>query len=96
MMKNSKTVLKCTNCDPSYKLGEMNPHSIIRGKRAEYCKGFIGTHIGLDAPADYNEKLDQLICPFCNNKLMTVSFCAISFNMAIITFLYSSWFKVTP
>lgn len=70
MIKNSKTVLKCTNCDPSYKLGKMNPRSIIRGKRAEYCKGFIGTHIGLDAPADYNEKLDQLICPFCNNKLI--------------------------
>lgn len=70
MIKNSKTVLKCTNCDPSYKLGEMNPRSIIHGKRAEYCKGFIGTHIGLDAPTDYNEKLDQLICPFCNNELI--------------------------
>ena len=70
MIKNSKTVLKCRNCDPSYELGELNPRSIIRGKRAEYCKGFIGTHIGLDAPIDYNEKLDQLICPFCNNKLI--------------------------
>lgn len=70
MVKNSKTVLKCKNCDPNYKLRELNPRSIICGKRAEYCKGFIGTHIGLDAPEDYNEKLDQLICPFCNNKLI--------------------------
>lgn len=70
MIKNSKTVLKCTNCDPSYRLAGMNPRSIIRGKRAEYCKNFIGTHIGLEAPIDYNEKLDQLIYPFCNSKLI--------------------------
>ena len=81
MIKNSKTVLKCTNCDPSYKLGEMNPPSIIRGKRAEYCKGFIGTHIGLDAPADYNEKLDQLICPFCNNKLIDTELLVEDFHL---------------
>jgi Zn finger protein HypA/HybF involved in hydrogenase expression len=81
MIKNSKTVLKCNNCDPSYKLAEMNPRSIIRGKRAEYCKNFIGTHIGLDAPDDYNKKLDQLICPFCNNKLIDTGFPVEDFHL---------------
>lgn len=81
MIKSSKTVLKCTNCDPSYKLREMNPRSIIRGKRAEYCKGFIGTHIGLDAPVDYNEKLDKLICPFCNNALIDTGLLVEDFHL---------------
>lgn len=69
-MENSKTVLKCNNCDPSYKLGEMNQRWKNIGKLAEYCKNFVGIQIYSNAPENYNEKLDQLICPFCNNKLV--------------------------
>ncbi len=70
MIKNSKTVLKCNYCDPTCELVKMNPRSITRGKLAEYCKNFVGIQIYSSAPTDYNEKLDQLICPFCNNKLI--------------------------
>lgn len=70
MMQNSKTVLKCNICDPSYKLGEMNQRWKNIGKLAEYCNGFVGIQIYSNAPENYNEKLDQLICPFCNNKLV--------------------------
>lgn len=70
MIKNSKTVLKCNNCDPSYELGEINSRWKNRGKLAEYCKNFVGIQIYSVAPEDYNEKLNQLICPFCSNNLV--------------------------
>lgn len=70
MIRNSKTVLKCNNCDPSYELGEINSRWKNRNKLAEYCKNFVGIQIYSVAPADYNEKLNRLICPFCNNKLI--------------------------
>lgn len=70
MIENSKTVLKCINCDPTYELVKINPRSITVGKLAEYCNGFVGVQIYSNAPTDYNEKLDKLICPFCNNKLI--------------------------
>lgn len=70
MIKNSNTVLKCINCNPTDELVKMNPRSITRGKLAEYCKNFVGVQIYSNAPTDYNEKLNQLICPFCNNKLI--------------------------
>ena len=70
MIKNSNTVLKCINCNPTDELVKMNPRSITRGKLAEYCRNFVGIQIYSNAPEDYNEKLDQLICPFCNNKLV--------------------------
>lgn len=70
MIRNSKTVLKCISCDPTYELVKINPRSITRGKLAEYCKNFVGIQIYSVAPADYNQKLDHLICPFCNNKLI--------------------------
>lgn len=69
-MKNSKTVLKCCNCDPTYELVKINPRSITQGKLAEYCKNFVGIQIYTNFPQDYDNKLDRLICPFCNNKLV--------------------------
>ncbi len=69
-MENSKTVLKCNNCDPSHELGEMNKRWQNKGKLAEYCKNFVGIQIYTNSPQDYDNKLDRLICPFCNNKLI--------------------------
>jgi len=70
MTKKTKTILKCNNCDPYYILNKMNSSHEPGGKLAEYYKNFVGMYICINAPQDYNEKLDMLICPFCNNKLI--------------------------
>lgn len=70
MTKISKTVLKCDNCDPYYELNQMNSGGRWAGvKKAVYYKNLVGMHLFLNAPQDYNEKLDMQICPFCNSKL---------------------------
>lgn len=69
-MRNSKTVLKCCNCDPTNELVKMNSRSITQGKLAEYCKNFVGIQIYSNFPQNYDDKLNKLICPFCNNKLV--------------------------
>lgn len=73
-MKTNKTVLKCTHCDPSYELGELNRRYRNVGVMADYYNGFVGIHVYTNAPDDYNDKLDQLICPFCGNALIDTGF----------------------
>ena len=68
-MNITKTVLKCSNCDPNHELDILNPRW-SSSKKAEYRKGFVGIYETEKFPTDYNEKLDQLICPFCNNILI--------------------------
>ncbi len=72
-MKITKTVLKCKNCDPNHELDKLNPRW-SSGKKAEYYKGFVGIYSTEKSPIDYNEKLDNLICPFCNGKLIDTNF----------------------
>ncbi|MCM1237321.1 MAG: hypothetical protein NC489_45215 [Ruminococcus flavefaciens] len=74
MMKITNTVLKCNNCDPNYELDELNPRWSSGEKQAKYYKNFVGIYKTGNFPADYNEKLDQLICPFCNSKLVDTNF----------------------
>ena len=69
-MKINKTVLKCTNCDPNNELDKLNPRWSSVGKQIEFYKGFIGIYTTKEFPIDYNEKLNQLICPFCSNNLV--------------------------
>lgn len=73
-MKVNETVLKCTHCNPSEALRELNRPWGNTGKRAEYYKGFIGVQIYTNAPLDYDYKIQHLICPFCNNKLIDTKF----------------------
>lgn len=73
-MKITKTVLKCKNCDPNYELDKLNPRWSSIGKEVEYNKNFVGIYTTEKFPTDYNEKLDQLICPFCNNELIDTNF----------------------
>lgn len=73
VMKINKTVLKCNNCNPTHELDKLNPRW-SSGKKAEFRKGFIGIYETEKFPADYNEKLDRLICPFCNSKLVDTKF----------------------
>lgn len=73
-MNITKTVLKCNNCDPNHELDKLNPRWSSIGKEIEFNKGFIGIYETEKFPSDYNEKLDQLICPFCNNKLIDTNF----------------------
>lgn len=73
-MKIYKTVLRCNNCDPNDELDKLNPRWSSVGNRKEYRRNFIGIYETEKFPADYNEKLDQLICPFCNNKLVDTNF----------------------
>ena len=69
--RQSKTVLKCENCDPDYEIRKLNPRWTRVEKRRIYSKNFVGVYIGsIDTPQDYNEKLEKLICPFCNSKLI--------------------------
>lgn len=79
-MKITKTVLKCTNCDPNHELDKLNPRWCVE-KRVEYNKNFVGIYTTEKFPTDYNEKLDQLICPFCNNKLIDTNFPHDDFNI---------------
>lgn len=69
-MNITKTVLKCSNCDPNHELDILNPRWRSFGKQIEFYKGFVGIYKTEKFPTDYNEKLDQLICPFCNNILI--------------------------
>lgn len=69
MALESKTVLKCENCDPYYELDKMNSGHWTGDILDEYYKNLVGMHIRMNAPQDYNEKLAMQICPFCNNKL---------------------------
>lgn len=62
------------NCDPSYRLGELNKPWGHTGKKAEYYKGFIGIHVYSKAPEDYDDKIEHLICPFCGGKLVDTKF----------------------
>lgn len=79
-MNITKTVLKCSNCDPNHELDILNPRWSSTQK-SEYRKGFVGIYETEKFPADYNEKLDQLICPFCNNKLIDTNFPHEDFNL---------------
>lgn len=79
-MNITKTLLKCKNCDPNHELDILNPRWSSR-KKAEYRKGFVGIYETEKFPSDYNEKLDQLICPFCNNKLIDTNFPHEDFNL---------------
>lgn len=69
-MKINKTVLKCTYCNPNNELDKLNSRWSSVGKQIEFYKGFVGIYETEKFPTDYNEKLGQLICPFCNNKLI--------------------------
>lgn len=80
-MNITKTVLKCDNCDPNNELDKLNPRWSSVGKQIEFYKGFVGIYETEKFPADYNEKLDQLICPFCNNKLIDTNFPHEDFNI---------------
>ena len=80
-MNISKTVLKCSNCDPNSELNKLNPRWGSVGKKKEYRKGFVGIYKTEKFPTDYNEKLNQLICPFCNNKLIDTNFPHEDFNL---------------
>ena len=73
-MNITKTVLKCNNCDPNHELDILNPRWSSIGKQIEFYKGFVGIYSTEKFPIDYNEKLNQLICPFCNNKLFDTNF----------------------
>ena len=79
-MKITNTVLKCNNCDPNNELDKLNPRW-SSSKKAEYREGFIGIYETEKFPTDYNEKLDQLICPFCSNKLIDTNFPHEDFNI---------------
>lgn len=81
MIRKSRTVLKCNNCDPSYELGERNQKWRNRGKMVEYCKSYVGIQIYSNAPKDYNDKLDKLICPFCDNKLIDTELSVDDFHL---------------
>lgn len=70
----NETVLKCIHCNPCEKLGELNKPWEITGKMAEYYKGFVGVHVYSNAPKDYDSKIQDLVCPFCNNKLIDTKF----------------------
>lgn len=72
-MNITKTILKCNSCDPNHELDILNPRW-SSSKKAEYRKGFVGIYETEKFPADYNKKLDELICPFCNNKLIDTNF----------------------
>lgn len=80
-MNITKTVLKCSNCDPNSELNKLNPRWGSVGKKKEYRKGFVGIYKTEKFPTDYNEKLNQLICPFCNNKLIDTNFPHEDFNL---------------
>ncbi len=70
-IKQSKTVLQCDYCEPNNEINKLNPMWIIVEKRREYNKNFLGVYKGsIYEPQDYNEKLEKLICPFCNSKLI--------------------------
>lgn len=73
-MNITKTVLRCNNCDPNHELDILNPRWGSIGKQIEFYKGFVGIYSTEKFPKDYNEKLDQLICPFCNNRLIDTNF----------------------
>lgn len=79
-MNITKTILKCSNCDPNHELDILNPRWSSAPK-AEYRKGFVGIYETEKFPTDYNEKLDQLICPFCNSKLIDTNFLHEDFNL---------------
>ena len=70
----SETVLECTHCDPCVKLAELNKPWGHTGVTAEFYKGFVGVQVYSNAPEDYDDKIQQLICPFCNNKLVDTKF----------------------
>lgn len=73
-MKINKTVLRCNNCDPNHELDKLNPRWSSIGSKTEYRRNFVGIYETEKFPKNYNEKLDQLICPFCNNKLIDTNF----------------------
>lgn len=79
-MKITKTVLKCKNCDPNHELDKLNPRWCVK-KRVKYNKNFVGIYTTEKFPTDYNEKLDQFICPFCNNRLIDTNFPHDDFNI---------------
>ena len=79
-MNITKTILKCSNCDPNHELDILNPRWSSTQK-SEYRKGFVGIYETEKFPTDYNEKLDQLICPFCNSKLIDTNFPHEDFNL---------------
>ncbi|MDE6208455.1 MAG: hypothetical protein K2M73_02140 [Lachnospiraceae bacterium] len=81
-MRKSKTVLKCENCDPNYGITKLNPRRIQGIKKEKYSKNFVGMYLDLiDDPQDYNEKLEKLICPFCNSKLIDTGFPVDDFHL---------------
>lgn len=80
-MKITKTILECKNCDPNHELDKLNPRWCSVGKKVEYRRNFVGIYETEKFPTDYNEKLDKLICPFCNNKLIDTKFPHDDFNL---------------
>ena len=80
-MNITKTVLKCSNCDPNHELDILNPRWKSIGKQIEFYKGFVGIYKTEKFPTDYNEKLEELICPFCNNKLIDTGLSVEDFHL---------------
>ena len=74
LMDMTATVLRCDNCNPTDELDKLNPRRSTMEEMKEYRKNFVGIYITGNAPADYNDKLEQLICPFCGHKLIDTKF----------------------